>query len=214
METNRIEIRTLIISMAAILCVEAVVRGVVRGSPLDPMSVLGVIRLLEIASLVLVAILWGGGLTSMGLAGSSGVHGLTRGLLWSAGFGMGALAAHLTLYAVGINGVSLIRTHLPRDSGNIALFFLVGGLVGPIAEEVFFRGVLYGFFRRWGILVALAFTTFIFVLAHPVFPSIPVTKVVGGIVFGLAYEIEENLVVPITIHALGNMAIFTLSLIS
>jgi uncharacterized membrane protein len=58
METNRIEIRTLIISMAAILCVEAVVRGVVRGSPLDPMIVLGVIRLLEIASLVLVAILW------------------------------------------------------------------------------------------------------------------------------------------------------------
>jgi membrane protease YdiL (CAAX protease family) len=214
METNRIEIRTLIISIVVILCVEAAMRGVARGSPFDPMIVLGVIRVLEIALLVLVAILWGGGLSSMGLARSSGIHGLTRGFLWSAGFGMGALAAHLILYAVGINGLSLIRTHLPRGSGNIALFFLVGGMVGPIAEEVFFRGILYGFFRTWGVLVALAFSTFVFVLAHPVFPSIPVTNVVGGIVFGLAYEKEENLVVPVTIHALGNMAIFTLSLIS
>jgi hypothetical protein len=86
--------------------------------------------------------------------------------------------------------------------------------VAPIAEEVFFRGILYGFLRRWGVLLALILTTAIFVLAHPVFPGIPVTQMVGGIIFALAYEIEGNLMAPITIHVLGNMAIFTLSLIA
>jgi hypothetical protein len=36
---------------------------------------------------------------------------------------------------------------------------------------------------------------------------------VGGIIFAVAYEMEASLMVPITIHILGNMAIFTLSLI-
>jgi membrane protease YdiL (CAAX protease family) len=37
---------------------------------------------------------------------------------------------------------------------------------------------------------------------------------VGGIVFAVAYEVEGSLMVPITIHVLGNMAIFALSLAS
>jgi membrane protease YdiL (CAAX protease family) len=33
---------------------------------------------------------------------------------------------------------------------------------------------------------------------------------VGGLVFAVAYEIEKSLLVPITIHVLGNFAIFSL----
>jgi len=44
--------------------------------------------------------------------------------------------------------------------------------------------------------------------------GIPLPQVVGGIVFAVAYEIEGSLMVPITIHVLGNLAIFTLSLMS
>ena len=50
-------------------------------------------------------------------------------------------------------------------------------------------------------------------LAHPFYPAIPVTQVVGGLLFAVAYEVEKNLMVPITIHILGNMALFTLSLV-
>jgi len=50
------------------------------------------------------------------------------------------------------------------------------------------------------------------VLAHPIFPGIPLPQVVVGIVFAVAYEIEGSLMVPITIHVLGNLAIFTLSM--
>ena len=91
---------------------------------------------------------------------------------------------------------------------------MVGGLVAPIAEEIFFRGVIYGFLRRWGVLLALAGSTVIFVLAHAISSRIPLTQIVGGIVFAVAYEVEGKLMVPITIHVLGNMAIFTLSLVS
>jgi len=44
--------------------------------------------------------------------------------------------------------------------------------------------------------------------------GIPLPQVVGGLVFAVAYEIEESLMVPIIIHVLGNLAIFTLSLMS
>ena len=37
-------------------------------------------------------------------------------------------------------------------------------------------------------------------------------QVTGGIPLAVAYEKEENLLVPITIHILGNMAIFVLAL--
>jgi membrane protease YdiL (CAAX protease family) len=62
--------------------------------------------------------------------------------------------------------------------------------------------------------LALIGTTVIFVLAHAIISRIPLTQIVGGIVFAVAYEVEGNLMVPITIHVLGNMAIFALSLAS
>jgi membrane protease YdiL (CAAX protease family) len=37
---------------------------------------------------------------------------------------------------------------------------------------------------------------------------------VGGIVFAIAYEKEKSLMVPVTIHCLGNMAIFSLTFFS
>jgi membrane protease YdiL (CAAX protease family) len=214
MEANRIEIEALIISLAAVLSVEAAAGAFITSCPFNSTFVLGLMRLIEIALLVVVAVFWGNGLSSVGLARDSAFHGFARGLLWSTGFGMSALIAHLILYWIGINGMTLIHTHLPRGPGNITLLFLVGGVVGPAAEEIFFRGFLYGFFRRWGVFVALTMSTLLFALAHPGFPGIPVTQVVGGIAFALAYEIEGSLLAPITIHVLGNTAIFTLSWIT
>ena len=61
---------------------------------------------------------------------------------------------------------------------------------------------------------ALVLSTLIFVFSHASRHTIPVTQVIGGILFAVAYEREKNLLVPIMIHVLGNLAIFTLSLIS
>ena len=35
-------------------------------------------------------------------------------------------------------------------------------------------------------------------------------QAIGGVVFAVGYELEKNLVVPVTIHCLGNVVIFLL----
>jgi hypothetical protein len=42
--------------------------------------------------------------------------------------------------------------------------------------------------------------------------TVPVTQIVGGLVFAVAYHTSNSLVTPIVIHMLGNLAIFGLSL--
>ena len=214
MEANKIKIKTLFISIATIAFIEVATRIVISRSYFNPMVILGVARVLETGLIILIVLVWGKGLSSIGLAPSTMSRGLKKGLIWSAGFGLVTFFGFIALFLVDINPLTLIHTPLPGKGNEIVFFFFIGGLVAPITEEVFFRGILYGFFRRWGVLLALILTTAIFVLAHPVFPGIPVTQMVGGIMFALAYEIERSLMVPITIHVLGNMAIFTLSLIS
>lgn len=214
MEASKIKIKTLCISLATIAFIEVAIKIIVSGSYFNTMMILGTARLLETVLIVLIVLIWGKGMSSIGLAPSTIVRGIKKGLIWSAAFGLVTFFAFIALFLFDINPLRLIHTHLPGKTSEIILFFLIGGIVGPIAEEVFFRGMLYGFFRRWGILMALILTTLIFVLAHPVFPGIPATQIVGGLIFAVAYEVEGSLMVPVTIHILGNMAIFSLSLIS
>jgi len=214
MEASKIEIKTLVISLVTIVSTEVATSVVISKALSSPMIILGAARLLEIILIILIVLIWGKGISSIGLARSKIAFGLKKGLIWSAGFGMVASSAFVVLFAAGTNPLKLIQVQLPTRHSEIAFFFLIGGMVAPIAEEVFFRGILYGFFRRWGVVVGLVLSTLIFVLIHPINHGIPVTQVIGGIVFAVAYEVEGSLMVPITIHALGNMAIFTLSLVS
>ncbi|RLB86438.1 MAG: hypothetical protein DRH26_17250, partial [Deltaproteobacteria bacterium] len=149
-----------------------------------------------------------------GLARSEMASGFKKGLIWSAGFGIIVFFIFIILFAANTNPLIFIKAGLPEKHSDIILFFFVAGIIGPIAEELFFRGIIYGFFRRWGMPFALVLNVLVFVLAHPGIPGIPLTQVTGGIVFAVAYEVEENLIAPITIHVLGNVAIFTISLIS
>jgi membrane protease YdiL (CAAX protease family) len=214
MEAKQIEIKVFLLSLGAIILLEGAARLLISRGLYHPMIVLGGTRVLETGVIVSSVLLWGKGLPSIGLARSRIVPGLRKGLMWSAGFGVVTFLAFLILFVAGIDALKLIKVHLPANYSEIITFFLVGGVVGPIAEEVFFRGTLYGFFRRWGVLVALVLSTLMFVLPHVAFSKIPLVQVVGGIVFAVAYEIEGSLMVPITIHVLGNLAIFSLSLMS
>jgi hypothetical protein len=211
MEAEKIKLRTLIISLVTILFIETATRILVSKDLYSPMVTLGMARLIEIILIVVIVIRWGEGLSSVGLARSGYFRGLKKGLIWSAGFGLLTLLAFVVAYVAGIKVLPLIQTRLPMKGVDVLTFFIVGGIVGPVAEEVFFRGMLYGFFRRWGVVLALVTSTLIFVLFHPISHGLPVPQVVGGIVFAVAYELEGSLMVPITIHVLGNLAIFSLS---
>ncbi|MEJ2731154.1 MAG: CPBP family glutamic-type intramembrane protease, partial [Deltaproteobacteria bacterium] len=58
-------------------------------------------------------------------------------------------------------------------------------------------------------------STLLFILPHSHSSglALPITQLIGGILFAISYEIEKNLLVPITIHSLGNLAIFILPLL-
>ena len=177
------------------------------------MMLLGSSRLLEIGSILLIALVYGNGLHSIGLGASQIFPGIKKGIIWSAGFGVIVFSTFLLLFLVKINPLVLIRTDLPSRQMDILIFFAVGGIIAPIAEEIFFRGILYGYFRRWGVSVAVVLSTFLFLLPHLESGGLPITQIIGGFLFAAAYEIEGSLMVPIMIHALGNMAIFIFSLL-
>ena len=213
METVKIPLKTLLLCLAATFLTEIAMRFAASAVAHNSMILLGTARLVEIFLIIGVVVFWGKGLPSIGLTPSKMVKGIKRGLVWSAGFGLAAAAASVVCRVVGVDPLFLIKTALPSTPGKMALFFWVGGLVAPVAEEIFFRGVVYGFFRRWGTPLAILSSTLVFVWAHPVFPGLPITQVVGGVVFAVAYEREKSLLSPMVIHALGNLAIFSLSLV-
>lgn len=97
----------------------------------------------------------------------------------------------------------------------IALLFLVAAVLGPIAEEIMFRGALYGWLRSFaGRILSLLIMSFVFAAVHPqgLF-AIPSLMAVA-ISFGLMREWRSSLVAGAVMHGLHNgtllLAILTL----
>ncbi|ABW66781.1 CPBP family intramembrane glutamic endopeptidase [Desulfosudis oleivorans] len=178
-----------------------------------PMVVLLVLRGVQI-SLILGAV-WGlrRGLAEVGLSRSALGRGVKAGLVWSALFGGIVAIAGTALLAMGTDPRTFFAVRLPEGDWSVPLYYVTGSLAGPLWEELVFRGVLYGFFRRYGVAAGIVISTAVFAALHLRGPVLPVTQIVGGVVFCLAYEKEKSLAAPFVIHALGNTAIFTLALI-
>ena len=213
METKPIEIKVILLTLGAIILIEGAARLLILRGLYNSMIVLGVTRVLETGIIVSCVLLWGKGLPTIGLARAHIAYGIRRGLIWSAGFALVVALASAVLYVAGVDLLVLLKVRLPERLSQILIFLLIGGIVGPITEELFFRGILYGFLRRWGVVIAVFVSTGVFVLAHPISQGFPLPQAVGGIVFALAYEIEGSIMTPIVIHVLGNQALYTLSLI-
>lgn len=89
--------------------------------------------------------------------------------------------------------------------------------VGP-AEELVFRGVVQGLFRRaWGVVPAVVVTSLVFGVVHVAALSgsgkltyIGVVAVLG-LVLGGVYERTDNIVVPIVIHGVWNVMLFVVN---
>jgi membrane protease YdiL (CAAX protease family) len=213
MEAGKIDIKTFCAAIAAIIVVELLVGAAVSRDLLHPFLILGIARIIETILIIVIAMRIGKGVTSIGLNPSEMTEGFKRGLIWSVGFGVIAGISFVVLSLFGFNPLDMIQVQLPAGIGVVMMYVIISVFIGPAAEEVFFRGIIYGFFRRWGIIAALIASSLLFILAHSVIRGFPIPQVVGGIVFALAYEIEGSLMVPITIHILGNMAMLIVSLI-
>ena len=216
MEANKIKLSTVFFSIIGIAAVEIVARLLINQNLVAPLTVaeLGPVRIAQIIFLLILIKIREKRLSAIGLAWTGAYQGIIKGLTWAVFFGAAAGLVLLIIYLLGVNVLKLFQMQIPADGYKLIVFFLVGAFIAPVAEEIFFRGILYGFFRRWGMLTALVLSTLLFVLSHHSRHTIPVTQMIGGILFAVAYEMEKNLLVPITIHILGNLAIFILALIT
>ncbi len=140
-------------------------------------------------------------------------RGLRRGVIWTLNVGAVAGIGALALLLIGIPPLPLIHMRLPEKALPLALFFFTGGVVAPIAEELFFRGILYSLLRPMGVSSAIFISTLLFAWAHAAQGGVPLTQLAGGILFAVAFEKEGHIIVPILIHSAGNTALFSLSLI-
>lgn len=213
MESGKIGFRIFLATVAAVLGLEIPLAWGSGHWPAFHLPLLGLARVLQTGVVLWMLHRMGSGLSAIGLARTDWADGLKKGLVWSGGFGLVAAVGMAALFLAGRDPLSLIRMPFPGSSWNLVAFFAVGGLLAPVAEEVFFRGIVYGFFRRWGAPAALVLSTLGFVMAHRWGGALPVTQVVGGLVFGIAYETSGRLLTPIVIHVLGNLALFTLALL-
>jgi len=211
MEADKVKIKTVIISILAIAAIEIIVRLVVHQTLIAPLIGLGFARVAEIIFLLILVNIREKGLSAIGLNFADIFKGLKKGFIWAVIFGVAAGVILWIIYLVGINVPALFQMKLPDKVLNLVAFFLIGAFFAPLAEEIFFRGILYGFFRRWGISTAIILSTLLFVLPHTSGHTLPITQMIGGILFAVSYEVEKNLLVPITIHSLGNLAIFTIA---
>ncbi len=98
-------------------------------------------------------------------------------------------------------------------SGILTLTVLLACVVGPVAEELFFRGVLYAMIRRylprWG---AILLGGALFSLVHTNWIGfLPIMLL--GCLLAYLYERTGSLIAPITIHILHNTYLLSLALV-
>jgi hypothetical protein len=148
----------------------------------------------------------------IGCSKSQILPGLYYGCLWSLFFG-GVVFSIFFLcgYCFQVNFFRMVQMPIKGTIFDQSVYILVGCIIGPFAEELVFRGVLYVFFRQWGIVIACCCSTMIFVLLHNHAPVIPITQIIGGLVFAISFEYSKMLATPLTIHILGNSCMALLS---
>lgn len=174
---------------------------------------IGLLRIIESIAIIGIARMFYPKAGLPGLIPPDFARGIKKGLIWSACFALGAAAVAAILLIAGYDPVKILNISLPAKTGRILLFFLAGGIIGPVAEELFFRGVIFAALRPWGAVAAVSGSSVIFLLAHLSNGGIAVTQAVGGLVFAFAYEMEKNIIVPVVIHVLGNLALFATGLL-
>jgi membrane protease YdiL (CAAX protease family) len=88
--------------------------------------------------------------------------------------------------------------------GDIARFLFGAVIISPLIEELFFRGFLYSFLKRFtSTWPAIILSAGVFAFAHANLGSV-VQLWLLGVVLGVAYEHTGSLLLPIAIHSCFN----------
>ena len=212
MDSERIQLKTLASAAVAVLAVEVILRRLHFPGPAGGLPALAAARLVQIGLILYLVRLCGQNISVTGLGPGNLKDGLKTGLIWSAVFAVATVATAAILLMLDIDPRRLVVTGINPSARVIASYVAAGVIIGPAAEELFFRGILYGYFRRWGVIVAVVASTGLFLAAHLLAGFLPLVQTVGGLVFALAYERSKSLLAPYIIHLLGNGALYAVAL--
>ena len=146
--------------------------------------------------------------------------GLTRtsGKWLLAGVGVALLAGAIARGLVALYGLLTGDTPNPQPGLTEAsqwplpafiVLILAGGLLVPVGEELLFRGVLYGWLRRYGMVVAVPISAIVFGLFHGINIVLP-GAIVFGVLSALLYEKSGSIWPSVAAHAINNTASFLL----
>ena len=120
------------------------------------------------------------------------------------------VAAYLAerLRGANFNDIQL-RMDLIAPTGPLALNFIItllgAGLLAPVAEELFFRGLIHRWFRaRWGFWPAVLISTAIFAAGHADSIGVVASSFVLGLVLAAVYDRSRSLWLSIAVHAANN----------
>jgi membrane protease YdiL (CAAX protease family) len=178
-----------------------------------PLSVSGTLLLLTSTQIGLLAVTGAMVVAPRALEGVrlAGQWGVGRSLLLGLGVAVPAwISAHLlgALVAVALEEIGfrqeagVIDTVIARGDPTVILIAFV--LVAPVAEEIFFRGVVYNAWERErGPMVALFGSATLFAVIHTtLFALVPIFAL--GLVLALVYRSTRSLVATMAIHASFN----------
>jgi len=121
--------------------------------------------------------------------------------------GLAAYAAE-ALRGTNSNDIQL-RMDLIAPSGPLPLNFVVtllgAGVLAPIAEELYFRGLIFRWFRaRFNFWVAVVVSSAIFAAGHADSVGVVASSFVLGLLLAAVYDRSRSLWLSIAIHAVNN----------
>ena len=150
---------------------------------------------------------------AIGLVGTSGkwlMIGAGAGLL---GFLINRLVIVLYVWITGDTSnpqQGMADTAMGGSLGQFALLVILGGLLAPLGEELLFRGVLFGWLRRWGFVLAAIISAVVFGTAHGINVVLP-AAIVLGLLNAYVYEKSGSIWPSVVAHATNNVFIFVLA---
>lgn len=205
-----------IVMLLAGVIVVTIAIGITQSGQIDPQSLLTSLPF-NLAVLAIQAV-------TLLLAVQAGL--LWRRMRWSQ-IGLARTSVGWVLAAAGVGlglrvlmiPVGMLMQQLGMNSENPQLAFLlpggtisIPGMIGmllltgiaiPFVEEAFFRGVVYRFFRRWGVAIAAVLSAVVFALAH-LNLQIGIVAFFLGIGTALVYERSRSLWATFIVHAVFN----------
>lgn len=111
----------------------------------------------------------------------------------------------------GVFGIEIdnhVSELIQKSSPILSIMF--AGIIGPLFEELIFRGTLLKRLRVYGDKTAIIYTAIMFGLFHCNIEQIPYT-IACGLLFGYTYTKTNNITYPIILHMMMNMFSIILS---